>query len=76
MNQAYVAIIGGAVLLVLGLASVFRPKQFWGTDLDQVAGKNVEARKRLIRRRWQVGTVGFLATGVAFIGAGIWMLLS
>jgi hypothetical protein len=29
----------------------------------------------MIRRRWQVGTVGFFAAGVAFAGAGLWQIM-
>ncbi len=76
MDQPYIAIAGGAVLLILGLLSVWKPSIFWGIDVDQVQGKQAEARQKLVHRRWQVGTVGFLATGIAFIGVGVWQLVS
>lgn len=75
MIQPYLAIIGGLVLFGLGLLSVCRPREFWGIDLEQVTGKKAEARKRLIRRRLQMGTVAFLAAGIAFIATGIWQLM-
>jgi hypothetical protein len=73
--QPYVAVAGGVVLFVLGLVSVWRPRAFWGQDLEQLQGKGAEARKRLIRRRWQVGTGGFLITGATFAAIGIWQIL-
>lgn len=75
MIQSYLAIIGGLILFSLGLLSVYRPKEFWGMDLEQVTGKKAEVRKRLIRRRLQMGTVAFLAAGIAFMAAGIWQLI-
>lgn len=77
MDQPYIAILGGLVIFGLGLFSVFKPSLFWGTDIDidQVQGKKAEVRKKLVRRRWQVGTVAFLATGAAFIGVGVWQIL-
>jgi len=73
--QPYIAIIGGLILFILGLLSVYRPREFWGIDLEQVTGKKAEVRKRLVRRRLQVGTVAFLAAGIAFMAAGIWQLI-
>lgn len=73
--QPYIALGGGAILFILGLVSVWRPREFWGQDLDAVQGKNAETRKALIRRRWQIGTVGFLFSGLAFAGVGLWTLM-
>ncbi len=75
MSQPTIALAGGLVLILLGLVSVWRPRQFWGQDLDQVEGKAAETRRRLIRRRWQVGTVGFFAAGSAFALLGLWQIM-
>jgi hypothetical protein len=76
MSQTYIAIAGGVLLILLGLASVWRPATFWGVDLKAGEGKNAERRKELVRRRLQLGTAGFLLTGATFAGIGIWQLLN
>ena len=74
-NQPYIAIAGGAILFILGLVSVWRPREFWGQDLDEVDGQAADTRKKLIRRRWQVGTAGFIFAGLAFASVGVWQLM-
>jgi hypothetical protein len=71
MTQAQIALAGGAVLIVLGLVSVLRPREFWGQDLNGLTGKGADIRRRLVRRRWQIGTVGFFAAGLAFASYGV-----
>ena len=73
--QPYIALGGGAILFVLGLVSVWRPREFWGQDLNEIEGQKADVRKALIRRRWQVGTVGFLFSGVAFAAVGLWKVM-
>ena len=73
--QPYIALIGGAILFALGLVSVWRPREFWGQDLEAIEGKRADQRKALIRRRWQIGTAGFLFAGLAFAGVGFWQLM-
>lgn len=76
MNQPYIAIAGGALLILLGLASVWRPAAFWGQDLEAGEGKKAERRREMVRRRLQVGTAGFLIAGATFAGIGMWQVLS
>lgn len=75
MSQPYVALAGGAILVLLGLVSIRWPRQFWGQNLDDLQGKGADARRRMIRRRLQVGTVGFFACGAAFVGYGLWQIM-
>jgi hypothetical protein len=76
MSQPYIAIAGGALLILLGLVSVWRPSAFWGMNLGAGQGKQPERRRDLLRRRLQVGTAGFLITGGTFAGIGVWQLLN
>jgi hypothetical protein len=76
MNQTYIAIAGGALLILLGLASVWRPAAFWGVSLEAGEGKNAERRKEMVRRRLQLGTAGFIIAGATFAGIGIWQVLN
>jgi hypothetical protein len=76
MNQTYIAIAGGALLILLGLVSVWRPAAFWGVNLEGGEGKNAERRKQMVRRRLQLGTAGFLIAGATFAGIGIWQVLN
>jgi hypothetical protein len=56
MNQPYIAIAGGALLILLGLASVWRPAAFWGLNLEAGEGRKAERRKELVRRRAHLKT--------------------
>jgi hypothetical protein len=76
MNQPYIAIAGGVFLILLGLASVWRPSVFWGQDLESGDGKKLERRKDMVRRRLQVGTAGFLIAGATFAGIGMWQVIN
>ena len=76
MNQPYIAIAGGVLLIFLGLVSVWRPAAFWGQDLEGGEGRKVERRKDLVRRRLQVGTAGFLIAGITFASLGVWQVLN
>jgi hypothetical protein len=73
--QPYIALAGGGILFILGLVSVWRPREFWGQDLDEIEGKKADVRKRLIRRRLQIGTAGFIFSGLAFVAIGLWSLM-
>ena len=73
--QPHIAVAGGSILFLLGLVSVWRPREFWGQDLNEIEGKNADVRKTLIRRRWQLGTAGFLFMGVAFAAVGLRQLM-
>ncbi len=75
MNQPYIAIAGGVLLILLGLASVWRPALFWGQDLEPGAGRQAGRRKQMVNRRLQIGTAGFLITGATFAGIGLWQVL-
>ena len=76
MNQPYIAIGGGVLLILLGLASVWRPSAFWGQDLEPGTGKQAERRAQALRRRLQIGTAGFLIAGATFAGIGLWQVLN
>ncbi len=75
MNQPYIAIAGGVLLILMGLASVWRPALFWGQNLEPGEGRQPERRKQMVNRRLQVGTAGFLIAGATFAAIGLWQVL-
>ena len=50
-------------------------RAFWGQDLEPGEGKQAERRKKLMRRRLQIGTAGFLIAGATFAAFGLSQVL-